>query len=468
MLFEPKQKLSPASCLSLAEEKNWLVRPSEQIISTAFPSKKAVHAGMTGEAVPLEQRESLLDELRAQKRQGACAAYVHIPYCQTCCLYCGFFGGKYTKTAGKKYLDVLLEEIRRDSATACVQGSPVNAVYLGGGTPTALEAEELHLLLSTLRECLPLANDCEITVEGRVHNFDKEKMEACLNAGANRFSFGVQTFDTKLRQMIGRIEPQEKVLEQLALIASYNQAAIVIDLIYGLPGQSLQHWEKDLELFLALPIDGVDLYQLNVFPNSALEKAISAGKVPPTVPLHQQGDYFLAGIEKMQGAGLRRLSISHWGKGARERNLYNPMAKTRTDCLQFGVRAGGALHGYFIANEFKDEDYFAQCKKGKKPVAMLVGKPANFDLVKSILGQMEHCSLDMGLLDKALLQTSFKTLHLSAKELFAPLLDNWEQAGLVVKNGQRINLTLAGQFWQVNLTHALVGWQNLIFQECYK
>ncbi len=427
-------------------------------LAEAFARKTSVHAGMGGAALTAEEIPVALERLRGTARQGRAAAYVHLPYCESKCLYCGFFGGKYSKQAGAAYLESLIREIASERDRPSVVSAPINALYLGGGTPTALQAGELSRLLRTLAEVLPLANDCEITVEGRIHHFDKEKMEACLEAGANRFSLGVQSFDTTTRRRLGRICAREEVVARLETLAAYNQAAIVVDLIYGLPGQTLQDWEKEIRTFLDLPLDGVDLYQLNVFHGSGLAAAVSSGALPPAAPLAEQGRYFERGLALMHGARCRRLSMSHWGRTARERNLYNPLAKSRADCLHYGAGAGGSLASWFLFNHSNVERYMAQCNSGEKPVAMVAAPPENLPVMRVILEQMEQCRLNLDDVDAALGRCG--PGETNARTLFAPLLDNWEEAGLITRDGPWVELTPAGQFWQVNLTQALIGKQG--------
>ena len=121
---------------------------------------------------------------------------------------------------------------------------------------------------------LPLANDCEITYEGRLSGFGTDKMEAALAGGANRFSLGVQSFDTKIRQAVGRRSDKETLIRQLEKLMSYDQAAVVIDLIYGFPFQTLETWKEDLRIGRELNLDGIDCYQLRVFEKSPLYKYI--------------------------------------------------------------------------------------------------------------------------------------------------------------------------------------------------
>ncbi len=441
----------------------YFARVTDNPLADAFPRKTAVHAGMSGATVAAEDIPATLERLRATKRRGPAAAYVHLPYCESKCLYCGFFGGKYTADAGAAYLNTLIREIESERDCVSVTSAPINALYLGGGTPTALRAKELSRLLRTLADVLPLATDCEITVEGRIHHFDGEKMEACLEAGANRFSLGVQSFDTKTRRKIGRICSREEVISRLETLASYNQAAIIVDLIYGLPGQTLADWEEEIRTFLDLPLDGVDLYQLNVFPGSGLAAAMESGALPPAAPLAEQGKYFERGLALMQGARCRRLSMSHWGRTARERNLYNPLAKSRADCLSYGACAGGSLGGWFLFNQSNVERYLERCNSGEKPVAMVAAPPENLSVMRVILEQMEQCRLNLDDVGAALSRCDAR--ETDAYALYAPLLENWEEAGLVTREGPWVELTQAGQFWQVNLTQALIGRQRRMSKE---
>ena len=163
-----------------------------------------------------------------------------------------------------------------------------HAVYFGGGTPTALEAEDLKRILEGVREALPLANDCEITVEGRLTNFGSRKMEACLEGGANRFSLGVQSFHTSIRQSMGRLGSREDMERGLEQLLSYDQAAVIVDLIYGFPNQTLELWREDIAVAQSLNLDGADCYQLNVYRQTPLGRGIEQGKIAPTADIPLQ------------------------------------------------------------------------------------------------------------------------------------------------------------------------------------
>jgi len=429
-------------------------------LTNAFQRKGAVHVGMGGKPVAKDTIPAHVERLRTTRRSSRTAAYVSIPYCESKCLYCGFFCDKDTEESSQAYLEALICEIESEADYASVTSSPINALYLGGGTPTALQPRDITRLLQTLRSCLPLANDCEITVEGRIHNMGGAMIEACLKGGANRFSIGVQSFDTDVRRRVGRFSSKEEVCRSLESLAAYNQAAVIIDLIYGLPGQTMQHWERDIATFLDLPLDGVDLYQLNIFPGSPLAKGIEEGRLPAAATLAEQGSFFARGVNLMQNARCRRLSMSHWGRTSRERNLYNPMPKSRADCLHYGARAGGSLQGWFILNDSNPERYIQRALEKEKPAAMMSPPPENLALTRIVLSQLEECRLNLDDIDMALAHDSVAGNTTDARSLYTPLLVNWEEAGLITRDGSWVDLTLAGQFWQVNLAQALINWPS--------
>ena len=124
----------------------------------------------------------------------------------------------------------------------------IQAVFLGGGTPGTLTKEQLSSILQKVRQVLPLSSDCEITVESSIYDMDEEKLAACIENGANRFSFGVQTFATDLRRQLGRPDTCEEVVRKLKLFAATG-TKVIIDLIYGLPGQTKELLQRDLQFF---------------------------------------------------------------------------------------------------------------------------------------------------------------------------------------------------------------------------
>lgn len=416
-------------------------------LSHAFDGKIAVHPGIVSNAVNDDKIQETIETLTNMPRQNDSVAYIHVPFCQTHCLYCGFYNRGYNKEESKAYADTLIEELRLWENKRTMQDGPVHAVYFGGGTPTALEAEDLKQILIAVKKYLPLANDCEITIEGRLYNFDKKKMEACFEGGANRFSIGVQSFNTKIRQTMGRIASQEEAMKQLELIMSYRQAAVIVDLIFGFPMQTMDVWLEDIAVAKSLNLDGMDCYQLNVYGQTPLGKAIKEGKIEPAADIPMQSEMFKRAAEDLTASFYRRISLTHWARTSRERNLYNLKVKGRAGCLAFGPGAGGNLEGWFYMNQPNYDTWKKLVKEGIKPVITLIEPNPHHFFFKHIAEAMEQGWIDFSMLEKSY------GLEFQAK--LKPLLEQWQRAGLIEKNGDIMVLTTAGQFWQVNLSHLL-------------
>ena len=272
------------------------------------------------------------------------ALYIHIPFCKTKCLYCAFFQNGTDQAVEDAYVDSLIKDLERECHEPRLKNGLIHSVFIGGGTPTSLSAQNAERLLRAIRTCLPLAN--ELTLEGRIHDLVPEKMDVWMAEGVNRMSLGVQSFNTKVRRQVGRLDDKDTVLRRLEELQAYNQCVVIIDLIYGLPSQSMDVWRDDLECLMTSAADGADLYQLNVYDNSDLAKRIQAGALDPAATTKEQARMFAFGREYLMKRNCRRLSAAHWAKTNRERSLYNTLAKTGVTMFPFGSGAGGRVDGY--------------------------------------------------------------------------------------------------------------------------
>lgn len=398
-------------------------RKTDEPLRLAFDSKRVVHAAMGGSMVPPPMAQKVWRDIMAKPVEGhpTQMAYIHIPFCKTKCLYCPFFQNGTNQDEEDRYIDHLVKDIEMGADSPRLSSAPIQAVFIGGGTPTSLSPENAGRLLSTIQRCLPLANDYELTFEGRVHDLVPEKMDVWFRNGVNRMSLGVQSFDTKVRQAVGRIDDGETVFSHLQELLSYSQCAVVIDLMYGLPYQTMDVWHKDVETLVESGIDGADLYQLNVFEHSDLNLAIQRGKLPP------------AALTQVQSA----------------------MFSFGTHLFPFGCGAGGHVDGLSTMLDRRLPAYEKAIDEGRKPMMFLMNQSPNAHLKEDIQGQMNQSRLD---LDK-LIQREEK---LASMEFLGPL---WEDYGLWKHNGYLYQLTEAGQFWQVNMTQTLLESVNHLMGE---
>lgn len=190
------------------------------------------------------------------------SCYIHIPFCDTICTYCDFCKFYYNKDWCKKYFKSLKKEILK-----FYKNEELETLYIGGGTPSCLSLEELEELFSIL-DIFSLKKDYEFTFECNIENLTKEKLEFLFNHKVNRLSIGVQTFDPELLLKLNRHHSKKEVFEKISLAKQIGFKNINIDLIYGLPSQTLKQVDYDLDCFLKLDIPHISLYSLIIEPHT--------------------------------------------------------------------------------------------------------------------------------------------------------------------------------------------------------
>lgn len=410
----------------------------------AFTHKKGAHAGGMSRPIAAEQVQTEIDA--ALQRQGKAnnrCLYIHIPFCRVRCTYCNFFQYASSADLMNKYFNALRVELAYKASLPWTQSQPFQAVYVGGGTPTDLSAEQLKELGQLIRRHFPLTPDCEITLEGRVNRFKSDKFEAALEGGFNRFSLGVQSFDNTVRRQAKRLDDMPVVMERLQNMVSYKAAPIVIDLLYGLPYQTLENWQQDLHYYLESGVDGVDLYQLIEMQGLPMQRMVEQGKLPEPADTAMKASMFKMGVEFMAKHHQRRLSVNHWASTNRERSIYNSLAKTSAEVLPIGAGAGGNFNGVSLM-QFRDMDkYIEAVEQQHYPAGMAlhnVGRAQESNRIKA--------AFDRGVLSQRDLPQHFK--------LLTPLFEVWQKRGLVKLDEQYLSLTLAGQFWSVTLAQNLI------------
>lgn len=382
----------------------------------------------------------------APKRTERRALYLHVPFCLRRCAFCSFYSNATRTSDLDRYADALLSEMRAALAgTPKLGEEPVSVVYFGGGTPTDLSAKNLAALISFIRKNFNVTADCEFTVEGRTSGFDGEKIRACVDSGATRFSFGVQTFDTRLRRSLGRIMSEEELIERLTLVKKIggDRVALMLDFIYGLPGQTPELWDKDLDAITRrVPVDGADLYQLKLLPGTSLTRA---GK---DLSYGERYALFETARERLSSLGWRRLSMTHWGRTPLERNWYNHGTKTGMEVVPFGSRAGGFLGGYSFMQLMDLEKYYAAVSAGKKGLMVAVPDNPGIRFKNIVTHQLELGTLVPGEIFPAALAAGTDAVW-----------ENWTRAGLLSpadENG-KFTLTPLGEYWHTTLISLVMG-----------
>lgn len=417
-------------------------------LTEAFPAKRVMHAGINGTIISPEQAQSKWRELMSNtsKYAGVQTAYIHIPFCKTKCSYCGFYQNALNQQMEDEYIENLIAEIQATAQYPRFANSLIHAVFIGGGTPTSLSKENAAKLLSTIQEYFPLSNDYELTLEGRIHDVTVENLETWFQYGVNRLSLGVQSFNTTVRRQVGRLDSKEEVIAKIKLAQSYQQAAVIIDLMYGLPGQTQEIWLEDLATMHEIGVDGADLYQLNIIKGTNLDKQIKNGVVDAASTTSEQAVMFALAHDYLTKLGYKRLSMCHWSRHNRERSWYNSLARAGVPMFPFGCGAGGNVDGYSTMLHRVLQPYNMFVQMGKKPFMALMKQPDCQYIVNVAVEQIEQGYLDIHKL-------------ISLDERLASLqwlCDLWSKRELLEYNSLVYKLTIAGEFWYVNISQTVI------------
>ncbi|KIL46054.1 radical SAM family heme chaperone HemW [Jeotgalibacillus campisalis] len=273
------------------------------------------------------------------------AAYIHIPFCHHICHYCDFNKVFMKNQPVDLYIERLLEEIRMRTNT---NQQPLTSIFVGGGTPTALDHVQLEQLCKGIAEILPFSSTIEYTFEANPGDLSPEKIQVLRKYGVNRLSFGVQSFNDELLQKIGRNHRGSDVYRSITDAQQAGFSNISIDLIYALPTQTLTDFEETLDKALDLDLPHYSGYSLIVEPKTVFYNLLRKGKLPLPGEETEAGMYELL-MKKMKERGLNQYEISNFSKKGFE-SRHNIVYWNNDEYFGFGAGAHGYVNGIRYSN----------------------------------------------------------------------------------------------------------------------
>ncbi len=269
------------------------------------------------------------------------SAYIHIPFCKSKCKYCSFVSFCKLEFI-ESYISALKKEILGN-----YKGEKLKTLYFGGGTPSLIKAE----LAEEILDLFNLDSDCEITLELNPDDASFDYLKALKDIGINRISIGSQTFDDNILELIGRRHNSGNILKAVDLVKQAGVSNISLDLIYGLPTQTLESIKADLVQFLSLNIQHISTYGLKIEPESFW------GKNPPRVPDDDiQADMYEMINKTLEDNAFFRYEISNFAKKGYE-SRHNLAYWNNDEYYGFGAAAHGYINGIRFSNLCAIEEY---------------------------------------------------------------------------------------------------------------
>ncbi len=285
--------------------------------------------------------------------------YVHIPFCPQKCPYCDFVSGQFDLSSRLACLEALEREIRTSSCA----GRSVNTVYFGGGTPTELSIHELEGLVGAVQETFVTANACEWSIECNPETVTSELLDGMSPLGFNRISLGIQSFQNHYLQLLGRTHTAEDSLQSYRLVRAAEFGNVNLDLLFGLPGQSLDHWKLDLDQALALDPEHLSLYSLTIEEGTEFGERRSRGELEE---IDEEGtaDMYELALDLTREFGFDQYELSSFARPGRE-CLHNLGYWNYLPYLGFGLGAASFLEGTRWTNTPVLRDYLRDAPNGE-------------------------------------------------------------------------------------------------------
>lgn len=281
---------------------------------------------------------------------------MHIPFCARKCLYCDFLSFRALASVHQEYIDQLLGEIQAASLTS--EGYQVTTIFIGGGTPSILEAGMMRAVVETIRLYFDVAPDAEITIEANPGTLTPQKLDVYRGCGINRLSIGLQSADNRELKALGRIHSFEEFLKSFERARQAGFWSISVDLMSALPGQTLESWKNTLKKVAMLKPEHISAYSLMIEENTPFwdyygDGAGCAEAENGILPLpDEETERKMYKVTKsfLEAQGYRRYEISNYAKPGFECR-HNMGYWTGTEYLGLGLGASSCFHGTRFSNE---------------------------------------------------------------------------------------------------------------------
>ncbi|MBC7320828.1 radical SAM family heme chaperone HemW [bacterium] len=371
------------------------------------------------------------------------ALYIHIPFCIKKCLYCDFHSFRFDVSLFHQYTLALIKELElrlnRDYS--------VKSIYLGGGTPSILPLENLERIVNTIYRLTKLEENLEFTIEVNPGTINEEKLMVYKNLGINRISIGIQSLIDKELKLLGRIHSSSEALTALDISVKAGFSNINVDLIYGIPNQTLESWKDTLEKILKRYITHLSIYGLMYEPGTLLYKSFIRGKITP-MPEDLELEIFNTTQEILDKYGFSWYEISNYAKDGYECR-HNLTYWKGEEYLGFGSSAHSLMGNVRYSNTPNIKAYIELLNRGKSP-KIWSEKLSPFERAKELV------ILGLRLRDGISLSDIYMKTGIDIEEIFGRNIEKLISQELIYRRGDKIALTDKGR---------LLG--NLVFGEFF-
>jgi oxygen-independent coproporphyrinogen-3 oxidase len=373
--------------------------------------------------------------------------YLHIPFCRHRCAYCDFNTYTTVSTIQERYIHALEQEIEQVAILADLAGQkrPFHTLFFGGGTPSLLSVNELQSVVECVQNTFGLTSDSEITLEANPDTVDKVYLAELQQIGINRLSLGVQSALADDLSLLERTHDFATVMEVVSEASVVGFDNLNLDLIYGLPGQSISSWAKSLEAVLELTPDHLSLYCLTIEPGTPMHRSLADGHiVRPDADL--AAEQYKFACQMLAEHGFVHYEISNWALPGHECR-HNMTYWRNQEYLGLGAGAYGQANGYRYGLVKRPRVYIRRMEEGDGSLFPLSGAVAESHKVGRREAMSDTVITQLRLLHEGLALSAFsRKFGQSLDEAYDGLSSQLIDWGLLTQIDDRILLTERGRF----------------------
>jgi oxygen-independent coproporphyrinogen-3 oxidase len=363
-------------------------------------------------------------------------AYIHIPFCHQICHYCDFNKVFFKNQPVDEYIETLGMEMEmfvekyRDQLH-------IETIFLGGGTPTALSAPQLQRLFELIKQHIPQTHLQEFTSEANPDELTHEKLVVMKNNGINRLSLGVQSFDEDILKRLGRTHSNEHVYNTIQMAKDIGFTNISIDLMYGLPGQTMEQWQHTLEKALELNLPHYSAYSLIVEPKTVFYNLMTKGKlILPGEDL--EADMYEVLMTAMESKGIHQYEISNFAQPGLH-SMHNNLYWDNVSYAGFGAGAHGYAKGIRYANIGPIKKYMDAVTAGEFPINSTHEVTATESMEEEMfLGLRKVAGVNKNQFEEK--------FGVSLEDVYGQVLSKYMENGSIHSNEDAVALTKRGRF----------------------
>ena len=384
--------------------------------------------------------------------------YIHVPFCQTKCPYCDFNTYQGIESLFAPYLNALVTEV--ELWGRCLGRPIVNTVFFGGGTPSYLPDDSIARIMNAIRSSFALASEPdpavapEITIEANPGDLSAELCQRLLSAGVNRISFGVQSLDDGLLQLLGRRHTAQQAINAFTTARDTGFDNINLDLMYGLPNQTMTQWQDTVRRLAGLEPSHVSLYCLTLEEGTPMQSWVRQGRLPEPDP-DLAADMYQYARELLAGAGYHHYEISNWAQPGRA-SRHNMAYWLNQSYLGVGPGAHSRLGSHRFWDVSSPRTYIAKVEQWAKSnpscinrldsadgAAVLDGIPpiGGSEYIDPDLAAAETMFLGLRLLDGMDLADASAATGANLADKYRSQISDLVDLGLLERHGANLRLT---------------------------